>query len=267
MLMIASASSFRPGKRGCPTLMDLPRIIHGDLGFQGIAVHTTLLAGWESPQIDRFRDEADKAACPCLLLVEPKPQPIGAVDEKTRLNAIDRVRRVMRVAHRLGCSSATVAIKNPPGSGLSDSLCLCMKELVGEAEQLELNFLLAPAPGLTETPDQLTALIRKVGGFRIGSYPDFETATKADDLTAYLRALSPYASAISVSAYEFDKKGVHQTFDFAACIKAIRSVGYTQTMNIEYRGTEDPAAHLTAAKAVIEAVLAAEAKPKPTAPK
>lgn len=247
--------------------MDLPRIAHEELGFQGIALHTSLLAGWESPQIDRFRDEADKVACPCLLLVEPKPQALGAADEQARLAAIDRVKRVIRVAHRLGCSSTSIAVKNPAGGSFSDSLCLCLKDLVGDAEHMELNFLLAPASGLTETPDQLTALIRKVGGFRIGSYPDFETACQAEDLTTYMRALSPYASAISASIYEFDKKGNHPKFDFSACIAAIRAVGYSQTLNIEYRGSEDPMSHLAAAKALVDAALLAEAKPKPTAPK
>ena len=42
----------------------------------------------------------------------------------------------------------------------------------------------------------MTELIKKIGGFRVGTFPDFEAAMQADDPAAYLRKLVPYASVV-----------------------------------------------------------------------
>lgn len=255
MLVIASAISFEAGGRKPPVLNDVPRVAYDELGFQGLAVHTTQLAGWDRVKIDSFRDAADKAKCPCLLLIEPHPQPLGSADPDTVEHAEDRLRRVLRVAHHLGCSSAAISIEDPHDGSLTEPLTQRMKLLVTMAERLELNLLIAPAQGLTRTPEHLTALIRKVGGFRIGSFPDFHAAAATHDITGYLRALAPYASVISASARDFDDEGNHKTFDLIACIDAIRAVGYDQTLTIEYRGRKNPQQGLAAAKSAIEAAL------------
>lgn len=248
-------------------MLDVPRIAHEELGFQGLGLHTSHLAGWESAKLDRLRDEADKAACPCLVLSETAPIALGHADPPVRDQARDRADRILRVAHRLGCSSVAMTIEDPGAASLTESLSLTLKDLVAQAERLELNFLMAPGAGLTETPEQLTALIRRVGGFRIGSYPDFQTAQESGDLTAYLRALAPYASAISASVLEFDAKGAHQGFDLDACIAAIRAVGYDQILNIEYRGKNAPNEQLTFAKSAIESALQADEPGAATATK
>ena len=124
MFFIASASSFGIGRlKSAPTLFELPKIAHGSLGFQGLAVPTPLLAGWERRDIDRLRDNADKEACPCLLLIEPTAQPINAKDPTIVEQAQERLRRVLRVAHRLACSNVAISIDTRNANQIGRASC------------------------------------------------------------------------------------------------------------------------------------------------
>ena len=129
------------------------------------------------------------------------------------------------------------------------------------AEKRELNVLISPTEGLTEDPDRVAELIKRVGGFRIGTYPDFETASKSKDPIAYLRRLAPYAWAVNASTIEFvdlaEEAGLeesgneddeldalaellaapeHVTYDLDAMVQAIAAVGYDGTLAVDYRG-------------------------------
>lgn len=258
MLLTVSAQSLwdrRTPRKSVADPLELPRLIRSELEFVGVTLHTTMLAGWEAPLLERFRDECDKLGCPCLLLIEPQSQALGHRDGSEQA-AIERIDRVLRAAHKLGCSSVAISIQDPADSTAADTLVERLKAVIGKAERLELNLLLAPAPGLTETPEDLTALIRRVGGFRIGSYPDFETAAASGaDPVPYLRSLAPYANAVCASVLDFTPTGEHRGFDLLACVKAITAVGFDKTLTVEYRGKGDPLAALRAAKAAIESCL------------
>lgn len=266
MLLTLSAKSFwsgaKRGKQPSVELCDLPRLAQTELGLMGLTIHTSMLTGWEQRDLDRLRDSGDKASCPCLLLVEDQPQ---SLDAKPDAYAVvqDRFERVLRVAHRLGCAGIAVPLEAPAMDEIPEVIAQRLKNLVTKAERLELNLLLAPTPGLTETPERLTTLIRRVGGFRIGSYPDFAAAARTEAMGPYLRALAPYASVISASCLDFDAKGRHSSFDLVECVTAVREVGYDASMTLEFRGKGDPIAALAQSKAIIEQSLGIAAVVEP----
>lgn len=252
LLTLASKSVCDPARGPLVPLHSAPKWAREVLGVYGITVHTSLLAGWDIAQVERLRDDADKAGAPCLLLVEEQPQPLADPKDDVGESSIERIDRVLRVGHRLGCSSIAMSIQPTKNDSGLDILTERLKLILTKAERLEVNVLISPSKGLTETPEQLTTLIRKVGGFRVGSFPDFQSAMKASDPTAYLRALTPYASAVSASIGDFDAKGKHIPYDVTKCIEAIVSVGFEATLSLEYRGTGDPVPALRAARDLIE---------------
>ena len=262
MLLTLSAKSLRPllEDRGVDLdLYSLPAFAIGELGLHGLHLQTEFLSGWGLQDIDRLRDSADKAGCPWLTLLEPAAQSLTRMTDAGMSEAADRMHRVLRVAHRLGCSSVAMSLEEPRAT--PDALELAgdeLRSIVTRAEQFELNLLLAPAPGLTERPDQVTELIRKVGGFRIGSCPDFEAAAASGDSTTYLRSLTPYASLVVAGARKFDRSGAHAGFDFGACVEAIISVGYEGTLALEYRGSGDAVEGVLSAKALVERIAEAD---------
>jgi sugar phosphate isomerase/epimerase len=238
---------------------DLPRFAKEELGLFGLNLSTNLLVGADLKRLDAIRDAADKASCPCLALVETEVQAMGTTDDDVGDAAIARTQRVVQAAHRLGCSSIGVSVSCKDTEDEQDFCIERLRRVLGLAERLEVNVLICPSPGLTEDPERLTDLIKKVGGFRIGTFPDFEVASKSADPLGYLKRLTPYASAITAAAVKLKqgKNGeiAHEPYDLRAYAAVVRSVGYTGTIALDYRGTENPVDNLKLAKALLESVV------------
>lgn len=244
--------------KGDLTIQNLPAFVRDQFEIKGLTVQTCYLKGQSPEGLDRLRDAADKAGCPWLAMVEEDPHDLSSEDEVVTAATIDRMERVLRAAGRLGCSSVAMGIADPgttPDPELTEEILLdTIRRILTIAEQLELNLLIAPGSGITQTPEGLTGLIRRVGGFRIGSFPDFEAASATEDPGAYLRALVPYAAAVTVATTEFGTRGKHMGFDLSACLEAVKAVGFDGNLSIEFRGEADPIAGI---RATHEAVLAA----------
>ncbi|MBX3352145.1 MAG: sugar phosphate isomerase/epimerase [Phycisphaeraceae bacterium] len=261
MLLILSANSLRAkvkAKTGL-ALLDLPRYARTELDLHGVMMPTSFFAGADAKTIDRFRDEADKAECPCLVLVENDPQNIGG-SEAAYEAALDRISRVLKAGQRLGCNAVGAPILAPSAESEFELIAARTRRLLDRADRMQINLLLVPCKGLTSTPEGMTGLIKKVGGFRIGSLPDFEQAAgQGPDVTETLRKIVPYASAVVASAGDLDEAGKHKPYDLSKCMDALIAVGYDALLAVEYRGKGDPAEGVRAIKNALEAAIEAAA--------
>jgi sugar phosphate isomerase/epimerase len=261
MLLTLSARSLAPlldDEQEPFDLFSVPGFAFEEFDLHGLNLQTRFLTGWGLDGLDRLRDHADKAGCPWLTLIEEEPHQLASDKDADLDGSLDRMTRVLRVGHRLGCSSVAMAISAPDDESLVEPVADQLREIIARAEQLELNLLLSPRPGLTSSPERLTALIRKVGGFRIGSMPDFVAATEASDIQEYLRSLTPYASVVGAVTTKFNTKGDHTDFDLVACMEAIKSVGFEGTLSIEYRGEKDPVESIRRSVEIIRSTLEAD---------
>jgi sugar phosphate isomerase/epimerase len=256
------------GGSGTLALTDLPRYTRETLGLFGLNISTDLLAGADHKVLDKLREAADKASCPCLVLVESAPLAFASEDDAKAEAAAERMRRVIHAAHRLGCNAAAVAVAGDSDTAAVQQAADRIKRLLHGADRMELNLLIVSGDGVTKDPDKLTELIKKIGGFRIGTFPDFERASKAADPQHYLRRLTPYASALTASSVSFKPpKGngaaaVHQPYDLAEMAKTVLSVGYQGTLAIDYRGEGDPVEGIEKTKVVLTAALGKEVEPE-----
>lgn len=277
------ASLLKPRGKAGPklALTEVPSYIKNEIGLNGMNFSTELLAGASREDLAAIRDRADKAGCACLLLVEPSPQAMASPTKAEA--AIDRARRVVQAAHVLGCNAASISVEAPATDTAFDRVVESMRRVMDLAEQLEIYTLIQPRDGLTADPERVTELIKKIGGFRVGTLPDFAAAAAAVDPEFYLRRLTPYASAVLASTYEFaepdeadpDAPGsledladllmggapaVHATYDLAPMLKAIASVGFEGTLAIDYRGEGDGTLGVMQSRDAIEACLEALAE-------
>ena len=244
ILLALSASSVRPllavKDVRCKDIFSVPQFVATDLELRGLNLPTDLLKGFGITQIDRLRDEADRAHCPVLLLTEEDP-----IDFITRgpewAKVLDRLKRLGLAANRLGCPSVSVRVAAPATDEAFEATAQGVKLALRELDRFELNLLLAPNAGLTFDATRLTELIKKIGGFRIGSYPSFAHAFASGDLDKTLRTLAPYAPAIAASVRGFDKDGVHDGYSIEECVDSIRRVGFSNTLSLEFVGTESEA--------------------------
>lgn len=211
MLMTLSISSIRAllkarGSRAPKLdLLDVPRYTRDELGLHGLTLTTDLLAGATRDRLVGLREAGDKAGCAALVLIEPDPLPIAELAESKGEQSAERMRRVLQAARLLGCSSVGFSIKGKDDEASFERACERLKPVIELGERLEINVLIRPSKGLTESPDRTIELVKKVGGFRIGTLPDFQSAAESDDPGAYLRRLTPYASALLASTVELEQ--------------------------------------------------------------
>lgn len=279
MLLTLAATTFRsrvvPKKvRGTPVdalaVTDLPRLTRETLGLYGLHLTTPMLAGADLARLDAVRDAADKASCPCLTLTEPEPQMLCTENDRVGDASVERIGRIVRAANRLGCNSIGISIT---GEDVGDAMDFCIERLravLTIAERLEVNILIVPMAGISADPERLTDLIKKIGGFRVGTFPDFETASRQPDPALYLRRIVPYASAVTVSCQTIGpgkgKSGgpVHEAYDLVQYVRVLEAVGYTGTLAIDYRGQGDPIEGLKGAKTILEGALGPAIEPAST---
>lgn len=208
MLLTLNVSSIRSliaPSRGKPKLRltDVPRYTAEELGLSGLVMTTDLLAGATRDSLATLRDRGDKSGCAVLALIETDAQPIAQLSGDAADKAADRLVRVIEAASLLGCNSAAASIQAPDTDEAMERAAEALKPVVERAERREINFLLAPGKGLTADPDRVTALVKQVGGFRIGTMPDFQAAVDSGDPEGYLKRLTPYASVVIASTLEF----------------------------------------------------------------
>ena len=208
MLLTLHADSLAPmlvpkGKKAPElTLEDLPALARDTLDLHGLNLTTDLLKGATPSLLERFREHADKARCSCLLLVDKDPLPFASEDESEAQAGIQRAARVLRAGQLLGCNSAAISVDAPDDEDSFEFAIDRLKRVADAAERTEMNILIAPTAGLTAEPDRLTEMIKRVGGFRMGTLPDFETASAAEDPAMYLRKLTPYASVVTATLFD-----------------------------------------------------------------
>ena len=263
MLLTLSISSLKKiishnGRKGAKVgFFDLPDFAISELQLRGLNIPADLLHNRPLPDFDKFRDRADKAGCPCLVLYDSTPQSLGSDDQESE-DAAERVRRLAVAANRLGCNALGIRCGGTDSPGTFDGTIRTVKSLMPSIERMELNLLLSPGEGLTGKPERLTDLIKRIGGFRIGALPDFAHAAGCGNCVEALRKLAPYAGAIHATVQGFSKTGAHKGYDLAECVAAIRSVGFVNTLAIDYTGGGDPVAEIDKARLILQAAIDTE---------
>ena len=206
MLLTLTARSLasRLNARGTSALPmgELPKYVFQQTALRGLVLDTSLLKGWGLDALDSLRTQADQAGCPCLLLRETTPitsgLPSGAAFDKT----VKRVELVARAASRLGCNALALRPESrskAPDQREFELHTAFFRRVLDIVDRLELNVLIEPATGWLGEPQWLVDLVKKVGGFRIGTMPTFEAAFRTPDCAVTLRQTAPYAGAVIAS--------------------------------------------------------------------
>ena len=236
---------------GSLAMLDIPEFAMQQLNLRGLNVLSSMLSGWSLEDLDQLRDRADKAGCPCLVLIEDRPLPFATKKEAARQATAERARRLAVAANRLGCNALALQCEAPDTDEAMDQTATELKEVMPTIERSELNLLIGPHEGLTASPQRLTDLLKRIGGFRVGSLPDFAHAAASGDLVNTLRQLAPYAGAVHATVDTFDRNGKHKSYDLAQGVEAIRSVGFVNTLAIDYVGSGDPVANIEKARQIL----------------
>jgi sugar phosphate isomerase/epimerase len=210
----------------------VPAMAMEQLGLRGLNIDASLLGGWSTRDMDDLRDRADKAACPCLALVDRTLLTFGGEDASAEAGQ-DRIARLAAAADRLGCNAISVVVSVAENDDARSAAIEHIREAMTAVEVCELNLLLAKGEGCASTADGLIDLVKQIGGFRIGVLPVFGDG---DDPVDHLRRLAPYAGAVHIRVEGFSSRGKHMGADLSQAIATLRRVGYQNTVAIEFVG-------------------------------
>ena len=207
MLFSLNVNSIRDvlKKRGARAIKieDVPRYAQEQTGLHAMTMATDLLAGVTRDTMARIRENGDRVGCACLLLSQTEPLAFGDPRAKAGEEAVTRMTRVVEAASLLGCNSASLAITAKDDDDTLDLVAQRMRRVLERADRLEIMVLIRPEKGLTQDAERLTELVKAIGGFRIGTMPDFEAAVASGDPVQYLKRLTPYASVVNASTLGF----------------------------------------------------------------
>jgi len=277
----------RRGKRAVQ-VVDLPRYTHEHLDLRALNLSTDLLKGMSKSDIERIRDTGDKCGCTCLMLTEPGALALADAKENAGDAAVERVKRIITAANLLGCNSISIGIKAKDTDKNYELAIERMKRVLEIADKIDMNVLLSPSNGLLNDAQRVTDMVKAIGGFRIGTHPDFATAAATGDPVGYLRKLTPYATVVNASTLGFeeaepddasmemaegltgldalaaeleamddDLPPVHKGYDLNPLVGAIKAVGFDGTISLDYRGDDDGTLGVMQTREAIQAAIAA----------
>jgi hypothetical protein len=220
------------------------------------------------------------------MLSEPEALDMGNPKDSVGDAAVDRMSRVIIAGSVLGCNAVSLSIIGKDNDDTFDLIAERMKRVLERADQVDVNVLISPYQGLTEDPDRTTELVKGIGGFRIGTLPDFEAAHKWGDASHYLRRLTPYATVVNASTLAFEDAEpddeamaaaeglsgldalaaeleamddtaapVHVGYDLEPMVGAIKAVGFSGNIALDYRGDGDGTLGVLQTKDAIDAAL------------
>lgn len=266
LLVTASISPFRGRIESSDdplTLDDMPEFGSSELGVRGLAIETSMLSGASVASLEGLRDAGDKARCPMLLLMEDEPLKLADQDPVVRAAAIERIGRLSRAASILGCAQLGVSIAGKDGEESFELAASTIRDAMQRIDRFEVSLLLKSSPGLTAAPDRLTELIKKIGGFRIGSLPDFRAAHDTGDFNGALRRLAPYAGTILATVGKVESGGKAtrskadpSPFDVCEGLESVLAVGYQHAICLDHAGGARSVETIVDARTRIEALLA-----------
>lgn len=236
-------------------LYDVPDFAISEMGLRGIAIQASQLVGLGIQDLERIRDRADKSSCPVLLLVEDTAMDFGNPSNNVQDSIRARVQRLGVAATALGASCLGISCEGEDAEDRFDQAAVSIRNAMQMIDRHEVNLLLRPQPGLTGDPERLTELIKKVGGFRIGSLPDFKLAYQTGDFVAALRRLAPYAGAIYATLGDGKKKSDIAPYSLEDGLEAVLAVGYQNTICLHHEGPGDPVAAINSARDRLMSVL------------
>lgn len=216
-----------------------------------------------------LRRSRDAGVVNHLLMVDDEG-PLGTVDEKARLAAVENHKKWVEAAKVLGCKTVRV---NLHGEGSADerrdasvdSLCR-----LGElAASMKINVVVENHGGVTSNGAWLADVVRRAARDNVGTLPDFgnfcishpwgTTQDGCEDLYDRYKGMAellPYAKGVSAKSYDFDDKGEQPLMDYGRLIGLVKAAGYKGYIGVEFEGNTQPEGEgIRKTKALLERYL------------
>jgi sugar phosphate isomerase/epimerase len=190
----------------------------------------------DAKYIAEMRKRSDDAGVKATCILIDGEGNLGDPAEKQRIAAVDKHKKWVEAAKKLGCESIRVNARSKGGYEKELELAADgLRRLSLFAQPLKMAVIVENHGGLSSNGKWLAAVMKKVGLKNCGTLPDFGNFREYDRYLG-VKELMPYAKLVSAKSHDFDGKGNETRTDYFRMMKIVVDSGYRGYVGIEYEG-------------------------------
>ncbi len=215
--------------------LDFPRIAREDFDLNGIEFVNTL---FESPTEGYLKKLKQNAAAydvkMVLIMVDEEGDGCSDTPEGRKQFEINH-RKWVDIAHYLGCHAIRTNCRGPENANKEEALQWASESyirLLEYAAPSGLNIVIENHGGVSNDPEWMLALLKKVNNSRLGTFPDWRNPSDDFDNYNYLKKTAPFAKGMSYRNQPTEELT-------AAMIQTSKDSGYRGWYGIESKGRDE----------------------------
>lgn len=227
------------------TNLDFPRIAREQFGIEGLEYVNQL---WQAPISDyvrRLKNEQNKTATKCVLIMCDGEGFMGHPDRPVRMAASANHYKWVDITAELGGHAIRTNMypgpTQPKTAGeIGDFVGRCAEsfsDLCAYAKKANINVIIENHGGVSSDPDVVVSLMKKVNLPNFGTLPDFGNFPKEADKYGAVQKLMPFAKGVSFKCHDFDASGRETQIDMDRMMGIVDAAGYKGYVGIEYEGS------------------------------
>jgi sugar phosphate isomerase/epimerase len=221
-------------REGLWTTLDFPKLAREEFDINGIEFVNTLFEVPHMNYLNQLKKNAeDYGVTMVLIMVDAEGDPCSP-DATVRMQYAINHRKWIDVAHYLGCHSIRTNCRGVEDATPEENLDWAAESygiLLDYASQAGINVVIENHGGVSNDPDWMVKLFKKVDHPLFGSYPDWRRPGPDFDNLVYLEKMLPYAKGMSYRN--------QPTEDLSAqMIRMSKTMGYTGWYGIESSGRD-----------------------------
>ena len=190
--------------------------------------------------IGQMRKRADDVGVGATVILIDGEGNLGDPDAAKRKNSVERHKKWVEAARKLGCHSIRVNARSKGSYQEQLKLAADGLRMLSEfAATIKMNVIVENHGGLSSNGKWLSAVMKRVDLKNCGTLPDFGNFGSYDRYLG-VRELMPFAKSVSAKSHDFDKQGNETRTDFVKMMKIVVAAGYSDYVGIEYEGGKLP---------------------------
>ncbi|MCH7603077.1 MAG: sugar phosphate isomerase/epimerase [Planctomycetes bacterium] len=248
--------------------LDFARLARDEFGIEAIEYVNTFYKdkATDFVYLEELKQRADDQGVASLVIMVDHEGDLGDPNENRRIEAVENHFRWVDAAKFLGCHSIRVNARSAGIPAVQQQLVADgLRRLTEFADERDLSVLVENHGGLSSNAQWLAGVMTLVDHPNCGTLPDFGNFCldweKRDDPAMWydryegVKAMMPWAKAVSAKSNEFDEDGNDTQTDYEKMMRIVLDAGYRGYVGVEYEGEDsDEAEGIRTTKALLERV-------------
>ena len=180
--------------------LDFPRIAREDFGVNGIEFVNTLFEVPTEGYLKKLKKNAeDNGVKMVLIMCDDEGDGCADTKEGQKQFAINH-RKWVDIAHYLGCHAVRTNCRGPQNPDKKEALKWstdAYNQLLEYAKPANISIVIENHGGVSNDPDWMVDLMKKINNKSFGTYPDWRSPSKEFDNYVYLQKTLPWAKGMS----------------------------------------------------------------------